>query len=194
MVLGLVLVSLGGIAAVERHDPACASCHLPPEATFVARSGRPPSDLASAHAQAQASAAVRCVDCHGGPGLGGRVASLQMGARDLWHYVRGDFTVLGSTYLPADTLRHPVPDATCLSCHLPVMTDSGFENHFHSRLSDPERPAELSCTDCHAAHQPTDPAVVGGLSRAVAQECEVCHEVMGGPMGLAAATPGTERR
>jgi hypothetical protein len=184
-----IAAALGGITAVERHDPACASCHLPPEATFVARAGTAPSDLASAHARPADADAVRCVDCHGGPGLSGRVASWRMGAGDLWHFVRGDYTVLGTTYLPAEAQRYPVADDTCRSCHVAAMADTGFENHFHTRLSDPERPAELSCVGCHLAHKSEDPGTAGSLTPAMAAQCEACHLVLGGPVGLVDATP-----
>ncbi|NOZ50177.1 MAG: hypothetical protein GXP37_09045, partial [Chloroflexi bacterium] len=82
-------------AHLENNDAFCASCHTEPESTFVGRAQSAASktgevqDLAAFHAgQAQA---VKCIECHSGDGLSGRVDAMKLGARDLSAYVRGDF-------------------------------------------------------------------------------------------------------
>jgi predicted CXXCH cytochrome family protein len=193
LALGLALVAglvLAGLAVAEGQDERCASCHLPPEATFVARRfATPPTDLAAGHGQAPDSA-LRCVDCHGGPGPAGRLRSLAMGARDLAVFVAGDYTVLGAEYLPAASWHFPVGDATCRACHGEAVDAAGFENHFHNRLADSPRPETVACARCHPAHRGGDPAD-GYLREAeLAPVCTDCHEDLGGPTDpLALLTP-----
>jgi len=186
------LASVGAIAVAETHDPWCAACHLPPEEAFVARAaGRRAVDLASAHAKAApgraargraaSEPAVRCIDCHGGPGWRGRAHSLRIAAADTWSWARGAYVVVGTEYAPLGEVKHPVADALCAGCHADAIADTGFENHFHSLLADPEAPDDLDCVDCHAGHRPR-PADPYFLSDAdAAPGCRACHDAMGGP-------------
>ncbi len=175
-------LSLAALLAVERHDPACASCHLPPEAAFVARAqAETASDLASAHAAL--SPRVRCIDCHAQPGAFGRLTVLGLAAEDAWSFVRGDYVVVGQEYLPLGGSQHPLGDAPCAACHAATLADDGFENHFHALLDDPEAPPELACVDCHAPHR-EHPESPWHDDRDLAPGCDVCHALMGGPSSV----------
>ncbi len=183
IVAGAGMALLGGAAVVETHDPACAACHLPPEVAFVARAAAPePVDLASAHARLPAPDRLRCVDCHGGPGLAGRVRSLAIGARDAAAWLRGDYAVVGTDYAPLGAVRHPVADDLCLACHAAALDPPGFENHFHHALRAPRAPRDLACVTCHAGHlpRPGSPAFVADAD--IAAGCQACHAAMGGPV------------
>jgi nitrate/TMAO reductase-like tetraheme cytochrome c subunit len=61
------------------HDQFCASCHTQPESIFFQRStGALAVDLASFHTTQK----TRCIDCHSGPGLFGRMQAELLGARN----------------------------------------------------------------------------------------------------------------
>ena len=81
VVVGVVLAGAGFTYAASResHDPFCASCHTQPESTFYDRSiGDQPVDLASFHTTHE----TRCIDCHSGPGIFGRMSAEMLGARN----------------------------------------------------------------------------------------------------------------
>lgn len=166
----------------ERHDPLCGACHLPPEATFVARAAGPePVDLASAHVVGMADRRVLCVECHGGSGLEGHLARLRMAGADTWAWLAGDYTVLGTRFLPTDRPRHPVRDAICVACHQSAVTAEDFENHYHFLLSDPGAPTDLPCVACHVGHGDTPGKAPFLTDGGVVPACAACHSVMGGP-------------
>src|SRR5512146_2330441 len=85
--LVVVLLAGGGFAFAatqESNDAFCASCHTQPETTYLQRStGAQPPDLASFHTGQN----TRCIDCHSGPGIFGRMSAELMGARNalLWY-------------------------------------------------------------------------------------------------------------
>lgn len=183
----LAVAGLGTAVAIERHDPACAACHLPPERAFVARAAADrPVDLASAHAQAATDATpgvseVLCVDCHGGPGWRGQARALRIGARDAWRWLRGDFVVVGHDYMPLGALRHPMGDEPCLACHAEIGLDEAFANHFHHLLDNVEAPTDLRCVACHAGHRPREGSPYFLTDADLAPGCAHCHAAMGGP-------------
>ncbi len=84
IVLFVVGIALAGggfafAASQETHDAFCTSCHTQPESTFYQRSiGAKAVDLASFH-QPQKG---RCIDCHSGQGVTGRMSAELMGARN----------------------------------------------------------------------------------------------------------------
>src|SRR5665811_684136 len=120
--IGLVLGGFGAIAALflitgglegahfENRDSFCASCHSQPETAYVARSiAADHTDLASFHT----TKGVRCIDCHSGPGVKGRISALTLGARDSIRYFTGHYTQ------PAPLTRR-ITDAQCTKCHSDV--------------------------------------------------------------------------
>ena len=74
-----IIVTVSGFsyaATQEEHDSFCASCHTEPETTYVARAATaPPVDLASFHATEE----TRCIDCHSGVGVPGRIQAELLG-------------------------------------------------------------------------------------------------------------------
>ncbi len=187
--IGLVLIVLGlfmSAAAIttavelENRDTFCAACHTEPETTFFARSEAESSDLASAHANAEA--AVRCIDCHSGVGPVGRAASLVQGANDLSAFV------LGSYEQPATTI-YPIGEEGCTKCHhAPTsvgLADSEFAlksySHYHRAeyaaawlAADPD--SRGTCAVCHVSHSEGARESQQWSPRpAVNAACDDCH-------------------
>jgi nitrate/TMAO reductase-like tetraheme cytochrome c subunit len=193
-----VLVAAGGFAfaaSKESHDPFCASCHTQPESTFFQRStAAQPVDLASYHTTQQ----TRCIDCHSGPGILGRLRAEWMGA----HNALAWYT---HTAVQPAVLTHPIRDANCLKCHQDVTQrgyvpkvpiaigglgegegregEEGGSNHWHEFLARWQT-VDLNagtCTSCHPGHSTGGTAQTGfenlQTTRAV---CEDCHGVLRG--------------
>lgn len=79
--LAVILTASGFAFAAtqETHDSFCASCHTQPESTFFQRSvDTQPVDLASAHKADN----TRCIDCHSGKGVTGRIRAELLGAHN----------------------------------------------------------------------------------------------------------------
>lgn len=191
-VLGVVF-AVGGFAfaaSQETNDSFCASCHTQPESTFVQRSTiLPPTDLASFHTPQS----TRCIDCHSGPGLTGRVQAELLGARNAatWYS--------GTSVQPAK-LIFPIQDGNCLKCHQAV-TQAGFvpketattpgvgggrgeegrNNHWHQLLSRWQAASSSAgtCTSCHPGHSTGATAQSGfQAAQATTNVCDACHRVL----------------
>jgi hypothetical protein len=63
--------------------------------------------------QLTAHSEVACVHCHVGPGTGGYVESKLAGARQLWHFLKGDY----HRPIPVPVHNLPLADETCGHCH-----------------------------------------------------------------------------
>ena len=195
IVLGIFLAA-GGFtfaATQEAHDPFCASCHTQPESTFFQRSiDAQAVDLASYHTPQK----TRCIDCHSGPGILGRMQAELLGARN---------TVAWYTHTAVQPapLTFPIQDANCLKCHQDV-TQRGYTpkqsvtivgegrrggegeeagpNHWHEQLADWQAvvPNAGTCTSCHPGHS-TDGTAQTGFENAQATRtvCEACHRTLG---------------
>jgi predicted CXXCH cytochrome family protein len=155
---------------MENHDSFCASCHSEPETTYYDRSlAGDPTDLASFHATTDP--ATRCIDCHSGRGVPGRIHALTIGAGDLLAWQTGTATQ------PAP-LTHPINDANCLKCHQDVPRTQNFNRHFHAFLSQWQAidPDAATCVDCHAAHTTDGDPTLTYLNQArTTQVCQDCH-------------------
>ncbi len=194
--IGVILAASGFTfaASQETHDPFCASCHTQPESTFVQRSTAQPVDLASFHTTQK----TRCIDCHSGSGLFGRMQAELLGARNAttWY--------MGIAAQPA-RLIFPIHDGNCLKCpqdvvqagfvpkaNLPVPggegggfgggeREGGRMNHWHQFLArwQSADPNAGSCTTCHAGHL-TGSTVQAGFMDAptISQTCDACHQVL----------------
>lgn len=184
-----LLLGVGGfsfVAAQEEQDNFCASCHTEPESTYYDRAvAAEKVDLATAH---KLDKEIRCIDCHSGIGLVGRVEAQLMGARNavMWY--------TGSATQPAP-LTIPIGDDHCVKCHADVTTKEfdlaersklfGPRGHYHSYLdewqaADPQ--ATANCTTCHSGHE------LGANARStwivpvsVQNVCESCHKVLDEP-------------
>ncbi len=130
-------------------------------------------DLASAHK----AEAVRCIDCHSGSGIVGRVGAELLGARNAaaWY--------TGTAVQPAK-LTFAINDVTCLKCHAQMLT-RGEErnNHFHVFLArwQAADPKAGTCAICHAGHATDGDASTRFMNDARTQAvCEACHSALGG--------------
>ncbi len=169
-----VLITAGGFtfaASQEQHDAFCASCHTQPESTFFQRSTAEQAvDLASAHT----AEATRCIDCHSGPGIGGRISAELMGA----HNALAWFT---KTAVQPAVLSKPIADANCLKCHSDVTAGRGRNNHFHAFLArwQSRDPNAATCVSCHSSHT-TDGDAQQFLNQARTEAvCQACHTALG---------------
>ncbi len=195
--------ALGAIAAAsgfayagskETNDSFCASCHTQPESTYVERSTAGQAvDLASFHRPQQ----VRCIDCHSGKGLPGRLSAEMMGARNAVRWYTG-------TAIQPAVVRYPIGDQNCLKCHQNV-TQRGFtptqqitvpgagggeggregegrNNHWHQFLARWQAAAPAtagSCVSCHTSHSTNGTAQTGFLDAATTRStCDACHQVL----------------
>lgn len=195
VVAGFLLLTVGGFAfaaSQEAHDPFCGSCHTQPESTFLQRStATQPVDLASYHTTQQ----TRCIDCHSGKGVAGRVRAELMGAHNalLW--------ITGIAVQPA-VLTTPIGDEHCLKCHQEVTSrgytpreqiilqglrtnrreeEEGGSNHWHELLSRWQSRASDagSCVSCHTGHEMGSTAQQGFMDAPTVQaECDACHRVL----------------
>ena len=188
--VGIFLAAGGMVYAAnqEEHDPFCASCHTEPETTFVQRSTDTQAvDLASFHTGEK----TRCIDCHSGPGIVGRVQAELLGARNAvaWY--------THTSVQPAH-LKFPIQDATCLTCHQEVtqqgyrpeqslgIVDGGDEeggpNHWHEWLGrwQAVAPDAGTCVSCHSGHL-TDGSAQTGFENLQTTDivCEGCHQQLG---------------
>jgi len=191
--LGIFLAA-GGFAyaaSQEAHDPFCASCHTEPETTYFQRSTDAQAvDLASYHTAQK----TRCIDCHSGQGMGGRMQAELLGARNAvaWYT---------DTAIQPAQLTFPIQDANCLKCHQDV-TQRGYTpkqavtivgegreegeeagpNHWHEQLArwQAVAPKAGTCTSCHPGHSTDGTAQTGFENvQTTRTECEACHQVLG---------------
>ena len=169
----LVAAGFGFAATQESKDSFCSSCHTQPESTFYLRSQEAQAtDLATAHHLKD----VRCIDCHSGKGVGGRVQAELIGAHNAFKF----FT--GTAVQPA-VLTKPIADANCLKCHEQVTTGQANEdNHFHIFLKKWQStdPKAATCVSCHSSHTTDGTADILYLNRdRTVAVCEACHAQMG---------------
>jgi len=193
-IVGLLLAG-GGFAFAatqESQDPFCASCHTQPESTFLERSQAAQAvDLASYHTTQQ----TKCIDCHSGQGVTGRVQAELLGAHNalLWY--------TGTAVQPA-VLTTPIGDANCLKCHQDI-TSRGYQpkaaitvqgirsgregeggsNHWHEQLAKWQANSATAgtCISCHAGHATGGTTQNGFMNNQTVQAtCDACHQVLRG--------------
>jgi len=179
------LATAGGFAfaaSQEENDSFCASCHTQPESTYFLRSLEiAAADLASAHHPKNA----RCIDCHSGAGVLGRVTAEMMGAQNALKWYTG-------TAVQPAPLVYPLGDNNCVKCHDQVMTEKhdnasrtvsfGPKGHYHSYLAqwkDADKNS-AACTACHAGHAVGGTAANAWVQPASVQKvCKACHDLLG---------------
>jgi predicted CXXCH cytochrome family protein len=188
-----ILLAAGGFtfaATQETHDPFCASCHTQPESTFFQRSTDAQAvDLASYHTLQK----TRCIDCHSGQGILGRMQAELLGARNAaaWYT---------HTAVQPAKLTIPIQDANCLKCHQDV-TQEGYTpklsvtiagegrrgegeagpNHWHQILArwQSAAPNAGTCTSCHPGHSTDGTAQTGFQNiQTTRTVCEACHQTL----------------
>jgi len=187
-VLVLILLPAGGFAVAasqETHDEFCGSCHTEPESTYLERSTtHPPVDLASSHAKE----GTRCIDCHSGSGVPGRMQAEIMGAQNALKWYSG-------TALQPAPLTHPIDDEHCLKCHSEVTdrnyvpenqtignTGEGRNGHWHVFLRRWQASSSnaASCVSCHSGHNTDGEVQLLYMNQQQTEAvCDSCHRVMG---------------
>ncbi len=178
---GLITLTVGVafVSYQEQDNDFCAACHTQPESEYVARSKDAAArqnaiDLAAFHHRKDE---VKCIDCHGGEGLGGRAQVIAISAWDaLKHYT-------GTARQPAVVVV-PVQNEACSKCHADTLARRGFENHIHTQMFERDAPRQR-CSDCHVTHRKGDERNAFQFRDAIFPQCEYCHVQMGrGPRGL----------
>lgn len=169
-----IIGAAGGTAyaiSLENQDGFCASCHTQPETTYYEQSqAQASASLAAFHAQK----GVRCIDCHSGGGIFGRVDGLTQGARDALVYYGGHYQN------PAITTS-PLGDGSCTKCHEDSMSRRDFNNHFHvflARWQGVDANA-AHCVDCHSSHPAGTSTQQYLNATAVRAVCQQCHTALG---------------
>jgi predicted CXXCH cytochrome family protein len=156
----------------ENHDSFCSSCHSQPETKYFQReSDKTPVDLATFHATKN----VRCIDCHSGKGVVGRMSAIALGTRDLLAFLSRNFKQ------PAPLTR-PIGDANCYKCHADIGQRQNFNNHFHVFLPQwqAKDPNAAGCVDCHQSHTTNGQASLAFLNQSdTTQVCQRCHNFAG---------------
>jgi hypothetical protein len=181
-VILLTAATFGFAATMEEKDSFCASCHTQPETTYFGRSqAAAAADLASFHhiqppTNGVQNTPTRCIDCHSGSGVGGRVSVILQGAHNaLAFYTR--------TAVQPAVLTHPIQDDNCLKCHSRVLTLTDFNNHWHNFLSrwQAADPNAAQCVTCHITHAAGgDPQIMFMSEGQTDQVCQSCHAVLRG--------------
>jgi predicted CXXCH cytochrome family protein len=175
-VIAVVVVFAGAgfaFAANQEEDNAfCASCHSQPESTFFQRfQAATATDLASDH---YLKKQTKCIDCHSGEGISGRLSAMMLGVRNAAYWFSG------AAQQPAP-LNFPIPDANCLKCHQTVTTQRNQNNHFHGFLSQWQAvdPNAATCVSCHGGHNTDGTASLAMVNETRAQQvCDACHSVL----------------
>jgi predicted CXXCH cytochrome family protein len=192
---GVVVVALTAsgftyAASQETHDPFCGSCHTQPESDFLQQAASAPAvNLASYHTTQN----TRCIDCHSGQGILGRVQAELLGARNSFKWYTG-------TAVQPAVLSFPIGDGNCLKCHQQV-TQRGFtpqeqitvpgvragrgrgeggNNHWHEQLArwQATSAAAGTCISCHSGHITGSSTQNGFMDQNVQGVCDACHQVL----------------
>ncbi len=168
LALALSLSSMVYAAHLEGSDSFCASCHTQPESQYFERTQQQTSvDLASFHQTKD----IRCIDCHSGSGVTGRVGAFMVGGKDLVAFLTH------TDHQPAP-LTVPIGDGNCLKCHSDVTQTRSFNRHFHAFLPQwqAQDPNAASCVDCHTSHTTGGDSSLQFLQEGpTGQVCQDCH-------------------
>jgi hypothetical protein len=165
---------------LEQDDDFCNACHLSEDTPLHLEKRRdfdtqPPASLAAAHAVAEVEGrderVFRCIDCHGGVGIAGRLRVKLLSAKDAFWYVVGHFE-------EPKGMRWPLLDADCSQCHASfeeAQAGAWRDPKFHE-LAVHNAALGMGCVECHLTHEP------GGLVDAnflhpaqVRSRCAECH-------------------
>jgi nitrate/TMAO reductase-like tetraheme cytochrome c subunit len=183
-----IVLAVGGFTFAASQDTFCLSCHTQPESTFLQRStASQAADLASFYSD-QATP-TRCIDCHSGPGIFGRMRAELLGAHNSLAWYTGTATQ------PAK-LTVPIQGANCLKCHKDVVQrgyvpkttvqglggrrggEEGGPDLWHERLAEWSSTSAqaATCTSCHNGHGTQGTAATGfGNTQANRAVCDACH-------------------
>ena len=197
----LVLLFLAGLAAKERDNRFCVSCHLHDE-KFKRLGAAQPTDLAGLHRQRKHE--VGCIACHGGADTGMRLRVWTVAGLDTLKFLAG-------TYREPVEMRLPLRDIECGQCHIPILAanratpriappSSGSsmvgvkpidETSFAAEAETEGRggtsyhairehdSVNVRCVRCHTTHTTDSDATSRFISKATATPvCRECHKQM----------------
>lgn len=191
------MLFLAGLAAKERDNRFCVSCHLH-EDKYTRYLAAAPLDLAGAHRRADVS--VGCIACHGGADLTMRLRVWTVAGFDTVRFVAGAYT-------EPNHMRLPLRDAECRVCHTPILRargpeaappsaqlpagEAGQEVILETLQSPPtsgplpfhgmreHETVQVACIACHASHVTGGERTPSFLVPAVVQPvCRKCHPTM----------------
>jgi len=183
-----LVIAAGGFtfaATQESHDSFCGSCHTQPESTYLQNStASQPVDLASWHT----TQSTRCIDCHSGVGVLGRMQADLLGAKNAFKWYTG-------TAIQPAPLTQPIGNGNCLKCHQQV-TQSAYvpknqdlpveeeaqNGHWHLFLSRWQAldASAARCVTCHSAHTTDGDKTIFYLNQQhTLSVCESCHQKLG---------------
>lgn len=172
--VGLFMTASGFTFAAtkEQNDSFCSSCHTQPESTFYQRSMASQAvDLATMHKAKN----VRCIDCHSGSGVTGRISAELLGA----HNALAWYT--GTAVQPAKQTV-PIGDGNCVKCHQNTVAQQATRNnHFHVFLARWQMvdPNAGTCVSCHGGHTTDGNAQTRFMNDATTSAvCDACHRVL----------------
>jgi predicted CXXCH cytochrome family protein len=177
--VGLATLFLMGLAAKERDNTFCVSCHLH-EAKFERFVSMPFADLTGPHHAKD----VRCIDCHGGADLGMRLRVWTVAGIDTVRFLVG-------RYQEPEEMRLPLRSKECSQCHTPILKnvpalsveeEEALEGRagsaYHAiRGHDSVR---VVCTRCHTSHTTdSEPRLQFIARQRVEPICRECHATLG---------------
>ena len=133
---------LAGLAAKERDNRFCVSCHLHDEkfSRLIAATG---TDLAGFHHQRKAD--VGCIACHGGADAAMRLEVWAVAGFDTLRFLAG-------AYAEPTRMRLPLRAAECLQCHTPILRPRVADAETFAAEAETEG---RGSTSYHAIREPT---------------------------------------
>ena len=171
----LTLIFLGGfillfgVREVEKFDSFCGSCHMNDHKLNLQQSLATEAETLSAFHHIAKD--VRCIDCHGYDSFTGRLETMLLATKSLYHYVAGDFEDPSRT-------TEPIRDESCVKCHSPNRLHPSGEDEFHGRYEHIDLP--IPCVDCHKGHELGTPVHAYLVRTKVLEQCSECHPERGG--------------
>ncbi len=161
-------ISLFGVREVEKYDAFCGSCHMNDHKLKLQQSIATEAETLSAfHHSAKE---VRCIDCHGYDSFTGRLETMLLAAKSLYHYKMGDFEDPSRT-------TEPIRDESCVKCHPSDRSHPFGEDDFHGRYEHIELP--VPCVECHKGHKDGISYQSYLVKSFVLKQCGECHPERG---------------
>jgi len=171
---------LAGLAAKERDNRFCVSCHLHDEkfSRLIAATG---TDLAGFHHQRKAD--VGCIACHGGADAAMRLEVWAVAGFDTLRFLAG-------AYAEPTHMRLPLRDAECRQCHTPILGPRAADQGTFATEAETEgrggtsyhairehETVKIACVRCHTSHTTDSDAGNRFIAKArVRPICGECHK------------------
>jgi len=164
---------------LERDNDFCNACHLEPGVPLhleIRRDfdGWPPTSLAAGHAAGflgdDAAEGFRCIDCHGGVSVLGRMRVKALAAVDAFWYGVGQFE-------EPQGMGWPLWDEDCRQCHASFDETEplGWQSPRFHQLAVHNVELGVDCVECHRAHARGDASNHFLGVAWVRTQCARCH-------------------